>query len=172
MHYLNNLDRLRKEKLQSYKLKIRNKKKIIIKRILKTILMIVSLSGLIYQVQIICKQYFSGKTTISVEILQTPSKSPPAITICFQGLLSMERAAKFLPGFKEISKTYFDIARYGNKFKLKKFYRDTFLNYTEENLKKDGLDLNELFDNISVKYESLDKNSKYNRWTILLKFLG
>ena len=84
------------------------------KNISKIIMMIVSLCGLIYQVQIIFNQYMSGKTIICLEIgSRISDESPPAITFCYHGLFSMERAAKFDPGFKKVNEKYQKLMRRG-----------------------------------------------------------
>ena len=63
--------------------------------IFKIILSIVTFCGLIYQVQIIYKQFMTGKTVINLEIGRNSNVSLPAITICYQALFSMERAAEY-----------------------------------------------------------------------------
>ena len=97
--------------------------KSIAKRFFKLITMIISLCGLIYQVQIIYVQYMSGKTVINLEIGRLSSTSPPAITICFQALFSMERAEKFDPGFKKINKIYQDLWQNNSMIKFINFYK-------------------------------------------------
>ena len=63
-HSINRLNenaQLRHSMLQKYRIKV----KINARRIIKTTLMIVSLCGLIYQVQMIYDQYMSGKTVVN-----------------------------------------------------------------------------------------------------------
>ena len=89
-------------KLQDYERKL----KTITEKTFKAMFMVVSLCGLIYQVQII---YMSGKTVVSLEIGRLPDKSHPALTLCFNELFSMERAAEFQPGFAKMNKKYQDL---------------------------------------------------------------
>ena len=117
--------------------------------------MIVSLCGFIYQVNIIYDQYMSGKTVISMEIGRLPEESPPAVTICYNDLFSMESAAKFHPGFSQINKRYQELLINGKRGEIKELYEESFGNYTNENLKKNGLDINELFDKMNVKFKDL-----------------
>ena len=91
------------------KYNIQNKFKTSAKTYFKLITMILSLCGFIYQVQIIYVQYMFGKTVIRLEIGGLSDDSPPAVTICYQKLFSMERAAQFNSGFKEINKTYWEL---------------------------------------------------------------
>ena len=41
---------------------------------------------------------------------------------------------------------------------MKNLYQESFGNYTNENLKKNGLDMNELFDKMSVKFKDLSRD--------------
>ena len=79
----------------------------------------------------------------------------------------MERAAKFDPGFEEINKRYWDLQRNISLVKSQKnldelvkerdqLYLDSFRNYSEKHLKNNGLDMNELFNNMSIKFRALD----------------
>ena len=129
--------------------------------------MIASLCGLIYQVLIIYDQYKSGKTIISIKIGRPSFVSPPAVTICFDGLLSMERAAKFHPGFSIIGQIYENLTKNDKTVEIFELYKSSFRNYTDENLNKNGLDIEELFDKLSIKYHAIDGNE-----TILLALFG
>ena len=132
-----------------------------VKRFFQSFFMVASLFGFIYQVSIIYDQYMSGRTIINLEIGKKTDKSMPAITICFHGLFSMERVAKYDPEFREKNKTYWDIIvskKYSSEEKLVityQFYESTFQNYINENLKTKGLNMNELFDKMSLKYSAL-----------------
>ena len=84
--------------------------------------MILSLSGLICQVQIIYCQYMSDKTLISLEIGRLPDETPPAITVCYPGLFSMERAAKFNADFTEINKIYQDFLFVNDSYQAEILY--------------------------------------------------
>ena len=130
-----------------------------VKAIFKIILTIFSICGLLYQVQIVYNQFMSGKTTISLEIGRVPDKTPPAVTICFPGLFSIERAGKFNPGFTDINEIYQQLLRNNSVEEYTELYTKRFRNYTDENLNKNGLDMYELFDKMSVKYKDLDGNT-------------
>ena len=118
--------------------------------------MILSLSGFIYQVQIIYDQYMLGRTVVSLEIGRLPEESPPAVTICYSDLFSMERAAKFHLGFVNVNIRYQDLLRNGTIGEMQKLHQESFRNFTNENLKKNGFDINELFNKMSVKFKDLD----------------
>ena len=108
MHRIRNMSgnaHLRRSRLQCDRTNL----KATTKRIIKTIFMIISLCGLIYQVQIVYHRYMSGKTVISLEIGRLSEESPPAVTICYSDLFSMERAGEFHPGFVKINKSYQDL---------------------------------------------------------------
>ena len=119
------------------------------------ITLILTFCGLIYQALIIYDQYMSGKTVIKLEIGGLIEESPPAVTISYNRLYSMERAAQFEPAFKEINKTYWELKRNGSDL-LFDLYSDSFNNYTLNHLKNNGLDMNELFDKMSIKFKALD----------------
>ena len=127
----------------------------IVKKNFKLITMIVSLCGFIYQVQIISVQYMFGKTVIRLEIGGLSDDSPRAVTICYGKPFSMERAAQFDPGFKEINKTYWELAGNESYQARAKLYLDSFNNYSQKHLNNNGLALNELFDKmVMVKWKS------------------
>ena len=129
--------------------------------------MMLTLCGLIYQVQIIYYQYMSGKTVVSLEIGRLPDDSPPGITICYSGLFSMERAAKNRRGYFEINDIYKSLLRNRSNDKFK-FYLDSFFTYSYDIVgSHHGFNLNELFDKISIKYKALDGSL-----SILLYFYG
>ena len=132
--------------------------------IFKIIITIFSLCGFIYQVQIIYDQYMSGKTIISIEIGNNQEQTPPAVTICFPQLFSMENAAKFHPDFKVINDKYLEVLKTDFR-KVRELHFNSFREYTYKKLKNKGLDMIELFDKMSVKYKALDGNL-----TILFKF--
>ena len=145
----------------------RKKFKEIVKKYFKLFTMTAFLCGFIYQVQIIYAQYMFGKTVIRLDIGGLSDDSPPAVTICFHKLFSMERAGKYNPGFKEIDKIYWKLQKnqsYGERDKL---YLDSFRNYSDKHLLSKGLDLNELFDKMSIKYRALDGSQ-----TIWLSLVG
>ena len=148
------------------RLQDRNKLKLIAKRFFKIITMLISLCGLIYQAHIIYDQYMSGRTVVNLQIGQIKNELP-AITICFEGLFSMERAAKFHSDFVEINKRYLELLKNRSVEEYSKLYKESFRNYTEKHLKDNGLDMNELFDKMSIKFKALDES-----YTILLSFYG
>ena len=114
----------------------------------------ISLFGcLLYQVHIIYCNYMLGKTIIRLEI-RTTNENHPAITIC-TWLYLMERAGKYHHDFFKINNRYQVLIK-NDSDEADKLYHHTFDNYTNENLKNNGLDMNELFDNISIKYQTLD----------------
>ena len=135
-------------------------------KIVKTILVFLLLCGFLYQAHLIYLQYMSGKTIISLEISQIPDDSPPAITICTE-LYSMERAGKFHHGFTAINELYQELLRNestATNYDIRKsyhlarlfLYNEVFYNYNNGNFKNNGLDMNELFDKMTIKYKALD----------------
>ena len=125
-----------------------------------------SLLGLLYQIQIIYNQFMSGKTIINLKIGRFLSEAPPAVTICIPGLFSMERAAKFNPIFASKNKIYIELLKNHNFSKAREFFIESFWNYSSENLNNNGLDVNEIIDNISLKYMGNDEGQ-----VILFDFL-
>ena len=81
----------------------------IVKRIFNITAMIFSICGLLYQAQIIYSMYISGKTVVGLEIGRLLDDTPPALTLCYSALFSMERSAKFQPSFEKINKRYQDL---------------------------------------------------------------
>src|ERR1700754_1790769 len=151
MNPINSLGRFRNTRPAHFKLQYGTWLKASVKKVFKTFLMILPLCGLIYQVQIIYDQYMSGKTIISLEVGRVPAETPPAITLCMP-LISMERAGLFKPGFREINEKYQELLKnQSNANQIQALYNQFSQNYTGQILKKDGLDLNELFDNMSVR---------------------
>ena len=73
---------------------------------IKLIVIIVSIICLILKVRIIYDQYVSGNTLVSIKIGQLTDLEIPAITICYHGMYSMERAGKFDSDFKKINEKY------------------------------------------------------------------
>ena len=88
----------------------------------------------------------SGKTIINLEIGRQSNESLQAITICFDGFFSMERAAQFYPGFKEVNETYWVLQRNKSFDERDILYEQSFENNAEKHLNNNGLDFNELFD--------------------------
>ena len=121
--------------------------KVIANRFYKLITLIVCLSGLIYQALIIYNQFMSGKTVINLEIGGISNVSLPGVTICFTGVYSMERMAQFNSSYIETNKSY-----WLNKW----VYYESFREYTNIQLKNNGLDLNQLFNNMSIKFKALN----------------
>ena len=116
-----------------------------------------SMCGFIYQVLLIYNQFMSGKTIVSIKMGNNQEQKPPAVTIRYPVLFSMELAGKFHPGFTEINKKYQELLQnisYNNI--LQQFYSESFHNCTDVKLKHNGLDMIELFDKISVKYKNLN----------------
>ena len=130
MHSINRVKivQLRRSRLQ----KIRSYLNESAKTIFKIFVIILSICGLFYQVQIIYQQFMSGKTVIGLEIGRVPDETPPAVTICFPGLFSMERAAKFNPGFRKINEKYQDLLRNASYGEYKELYTKSFRKYIDE----------------------------------------
>src|SRR5689334_11747417 len=127
--------------------------------IVKIILLLLASCGLIYQVQIIYRQFMSGKTIVSIEIGRLYNQTLPAITLCLPDLYSMERAAQYDPGmFGMINETYTALVENNNRSSWN-LYHDTFINYTDEKMNTSGLNIRELFDKLSLKFKALDNNT-------------
>ena len=135
----------------------------------KTILLCVSLCGLIYQVHITYDQYMSDTTVFNLKIEKIKEESPPAITICYPELFSMERAGIFQPKYFDLNKRYRQLLKIdlvGNLNEMYQIYLNSFRNYIDGKLKKNiTLEINVLFDVMSIKYKGLDGNL-----TIVLEF--
>ena len=134
----------------------------------KIITMVFLICGLIYQVQIIYDQYMSGKTVVRLEIGQLSEETHPAITIC-TSLFSMEMAGKYHPGFTEINNLYQELMK-NFSFDCGVLNKETSFkrhHYTAGNIKNNGLDMNELFDKMSIQYKGLD-----GKQTIFVYFIG
>ena len=104
----------------------------------------------------------SGKTIVNTEIGGQFNKTLPAITLCIPELYSMERFAKIIPGvFSELNKNYQELLKTDGLGKALKLYQKYFGNsgmYAGLILKRVGLDMNVLFDNMSIKFKALDGN--------------
>ena len=155
--YFNTVKRFRAVHMRSNLNEDQEKMKTISKKIFKVLLIVASLCGFIYQVSNIYDQFMSGRTIVSIEIGRIADKSMPAITVCFDGLYSMERAAINYPEFRKLNETYWDIimSKYSSeasKFKAEQFYESAFKNLTKENFKTKASNMNELFD--SFKYSN------------------
>ena len=140
MNYIKNLANFIKGQFRVSRLKEdRAKINAIVKKNFKTFFLILSLCGLIYQVQVIYDKYISGKTSISLQISKLSEKSIPGITICFKKIFSMERAGTFHHGFKNISKNYLELLKNKHLIEAFQLYENSFVNYTDENLKNNGM---------------------------------
>src|ERR1700761_3106197 len=130
MNTINSLGRFRNTRTRHFKLQYGTWLKASVTKVFKTFLMLLPLCGLIYQVQIIYDQYMSGKAIISLEIGRVPSESPPAITLCMP-LISLERAAQFKPGFREINEKYQELLKNksNDKGQIKELYIQLSRNY-------------------------------------------
>ena len=51
-------------------------------KILKLILILMCISGFVYQVYLIFDQYMLGKTVVNIEVKRLESQPLPAITVC------------------------------------------------------------------------------------------
>ena len=114
----------------------------------------------------------SGKTIIRLQIGELIKELPLAITICFSTIFSMERSTKFYPVLKKYNTIYQDLLKNYSKahekwYKAEKIYQDIFNYYASSNLKNNGLDMNKLFDEMSIKNKALYRNN-----TIWLRFYG
>src|SRR5689334_13686772 len=65
---------------------------LLVKSILKYIIVIISLTGLLYQSSLLLHDYLSGKTVVAVRVEMIQFDYLPAITICTDKLLSMKKA--------------------------------------------------------------------------------
>ena len=99
-----------------------------------------------------------GKSFVSLQIGRLSVTSPPAVTLCYSGLYSMERAAIFQPSFKKINESYQNLFQNWKWREVYELYRDSFRNYTNNKLSKNGLNMNELFNKMSIKFNDLDGN--------------
>ena len=123
--------------------------------VFKIIYFLISFFGLIYQVQIIYTQFMTGKTIVTIEIGRLYHVSLPAVTVCLPELFSMERAAQNHPMFTQINRLYQDLLKNKSE-KASQFYKETFQKHTVEKLRNDGLDMNEIFNKISIKFKAFD----------------
>ena len=153
---------LNKDKCKLHKFKMFNFKANTYKTI-NIILIIFSFCGFFYQTHLIYEHFITGNTILSLHIGQHNEDSPPAITICTK-LFSMERAGKFHPKFRYINERYQELLRNKSinskeyKEYIHQLYKMSFSNYSDINLKNNGLDMNELFEKMSVKYKSFDES--------------
>ena len=126
-----------------------------LEKFIMIILLLLSLCGLIYQVQIIYVKFMSGKTIARIEINRQYNQNLPTITLCLPELFSMERAAQFEPGLIQVNEIYQDLLEISSE-KAFELYQETFKNYSEKELKNNGLDMNVLFNNLSIIYKVLN----------------
>ena len=146
-----------RDKILRYRTKFNESIRVKRKNLIRLIISIICLCGLLYQAGIIYTQFMLGKTIISLEIGRLPDERPPALTICYPAMFSIERAAQYDPRFTELNQRNLQSFRdVQNQSKMWNIYVDTFLNYTNEMLENNGLDMNVLYNNISVQYKALD----------------
>ena len=99
----------------------------------------------------------SGKSIVSIEIGRQHKQTLPAITLCLPELFSMERSADNDPAFTKINDTHNKIMG-NNSINAIIYYGEVFKKYTDKKLINNGMDLNVLFDKMSVKFKALDGN--------------
>ena len=131
----------------------RSKLKISPETIFKIFSLVVSGFGLIYQVLIIYHQFMSGKTFVNIEIGRLYNQTLSAITICYDALYSVERAAQCGPGFAEFNRTYVEHLK---SKKVQSMYRHFYEGHNSRQLNQTGIDMNLLFDKLSIKFKNLD----------------
>ena len=134
--------------------------------IFTTIYFLISVFGLIYQGRIIYIQFMSGKTIVSIEIGRLYNETLPAITVCLPELFSMERSAQNIPDFTEINRLYQNLLKNKSE-KAKEFYRESFKKLIGEKLRNDSLDINEIFDKMSIKFKAINGDHNF-----ILELLG
>ena len=98
-------------------------------KFIKIIILILTGSGLLYQTAIIFDRFMSGKTVVRLEIGNNQDNKPPAITVCYPGLYSMERIANYSNNtlFNEFNKNYTDYLK-NNRSMAKQYYSGFFRN--------------------------------------------
>ena len=82
-------------------------------RLLDYLLLIVCNSGLFYQTYILISNYLNGHTVVNVKIGRIVNETIPAITVCYPGLISFEKASRTNP---EWLKEYGEYMSLVNKF--------------------------------------------------------
>src|ERR1700761_614445 len=66
-------------------------------------------SGLLLQSCQLLSEYLSGKTVVNIEVRRESRANLPAITVCFPGIASMERAANYSQEYHGDFQRYKDI---------------------------------------------------------------
>ena len=97
--------------------------------IFKFNLLLVLSFGLIYQVQIIYRQFMSGKTIVSIEIGRRHNQTLPAITVCLPEMFSMEWMAHHYQTFIKINETYASLLVNNKSKEAIEFYIETIKMY-------------------------------------------
>src|ERR1700712_1279769 len=134
----------------------------------KIILNIICLIGLIYQTYEILSEYLKGITVISMDLTRLEGEPIPAVTLCTQRWLSMDKLAahhKYSSRYQKYEKMYFN---YWNTLdKTKKGLKglapnDTqlnnkisdFYNGIQSEIAKSEITLWEIMENMSIKLDS------------------
>ena len=105
----------------------------------RCLLIIICLTGLLFQTFIISKEYLSGKTVVSVTNGRAGGQTLPAFTICTDNFLSVQKAVQFMP---ELSKLHSEYRR------LQKLIED------DQDKRNDSID--KIVDIYHQFYESID----------------
>ena len=79
------------------------------KFLFKSILIIIFIIILIYQVSILLMEYFAGKTVVNIVLGEIQVGSLPAVTICYPRAVSFMQAAKHNPELSQLYLEYINI---------------------------------------------------------------
>ena len=104
--------------------------------------------GLLFQLFVLCRQYFSRQTVVSVQVEITKFNKIPAFTVCFPNLISMDLAAQKYPEVLQLYEDYTTLVYNSTEItpeERKSKIQEVYGNFTDE-LKRLDLPVNELFD--------------------------
>ena len=143
---------------------------------LKFVFNIICIGALIYQTNELYNEYSLGKTVISLEVKRLEGEPIPAVTICTQNWLSIEKLSKYSHNNEEWIQSNITLYK-----KLYNLYRKNLIkhgnnnnNNDDENMKKIVNILNEVYRNITslVEISGLTPFQMMNKYSIGLNGNG
>src|ERR1700744_4709516 len=78
-------------------------------KILNLILIVICLSGFVYQVHLIFSQYMLGKTVVNIEVKRLESQPLPAITVCIPHRYQMSKLSELSETNKILYQDYMNL---------------------------------------------------------------
>ena len=117
--------------------------------------------GLLYQTYILVRDYFEGHTVVNIKIGRVYNETLPAISICYQQLLSFEKVARLNDEWQRIFDEYMIFVNKSNRVnhtqsrKEPQFYYDYYRNITKDVMANSTLTELDILTNFSIHSQNI-----------------